>query len=59
MLYTKPKFTVPTAPVVITACEACVYGSGPHAEHCEKYEGRIPPFVKPPDVPLVVHLLSN
>jgi hypothetical protein len=33
-MYLQKSFTVPVAPEKITACEACVYGRGPHAEWC-------------------------
>jgi len=35
MLYLKSTFTVPAASSgTFTACEACVYGTGEHADHC-------------------------
>jgi hypothetical protein len=34
MMYQQKSFTVPAAPGKITACEACVYGRGPHAKWC-------------------------
>lgn len=34
MMYLQKSFTVPAAPAKITACERCVYGSGPHASFC-------------------------
>jgi len=40
MMYLQGTFTVPAAPEKITACEACVYGRGPHASHCPYFERR-------------------
>ena len=40
MMYLQGSFTVPAAPGKITACEACVYGRGPHASHCPRFERR-------------------
>src|SRR5215469_6954254 len=37
MMYLQNSFTVPAAPEKITACEACVYGRGEHAEGAPRY----------------------
>jgi hypothetical protein len=37
MMYLQKSFKVPAAPEKITACEACVYGRGPHAPWCPLY----------------------
>jgi hypothetical protein len=34
MMYLQNSFTLPASPEKITACEACVYGRGPHARWC-------------------------
>jgi hypothetical protein len=40
MMYLQKSFTFPAAPEKMTACEACVYGRGPHASHCPHFERR-------------------
>jgi hypothetical protein len=42
MMYLQNSFTVPAAPEKISACEACVYGRGPHAPWCQYEEGKTP-----------------
>lgn len=37
MMYLQKSFTVPAAPLKITACEACVYARGMHEDWCERW----------------------